>query len=182
MRRELWILLFAGNVWYFGEGMLGPLFAVFASRIGGDILEIAWAWAVFLIVSGILTIVVGKISDKYDKRRLMIAGYALNAVATFGYLFVSDTATLFAVQILLGIANALATPTWDALVDKYSGRKQDGTVWGLADGLPQIVTGIAAVCGALVLTYSSFTVLFFAMGCVQVAAAILQYRILYKAR
>ena len=31
------ILLIADNLWYFGEGMLGPLFAIFAQKIGGDI-------------------------------------------------------------------------------------------------------------------------------------------------
>jgi len=38
-------LLYGANFWYFSEGLLGPLFAVFAERIGGDVLDIAWAWA-----------------------------------------------------------------------------------------------------------------------------------------
>lgn len=31
------ILLLGANIWYFGEGMMGPLFAVFAEKVGGDI-------------------------------------------------------------------------------------------------------------------------------------------------
>lgn len=31
-----------------GEGMPDPLFAVFAQRIGGKILDITWAWAIQL--------------------------------------------------------------------------------------------------------------------------------------
>ena len=33
------ILLLGANIWYFGEGMMGPLFAVFAEKVGGDILK-----------------------------------------------------------------------------------------------------------------------------------------------
>ena len=85
------ILLYGGNLWSLGAGMFGPLFAVFAERIGGDILDISWAWATYLIVTGILIILIGKISDKRNnKEKLMMWGYALNAVFTFGYIFVSN--------------------------------------------------------------------------------------------
>ena len=35
LNKNLKILLYGGNIWYFAEGMLGPLFAVFTERIGG---------------------------------------------------------------------------------------------------------------------------------------------------
>ena len=55
------ILLLGANLWYFGEGMLGPLFAVFSEKVGGDILDITWAWAAYLVVTGVCYIVVGKL-------------------------------------------------------------------------------------------------------------------------
>jgi hypothetical protein len=45
MNRFTKVLMTGSLLWYFGDGMLGPLFVVFAERIGGNILEIAWAWA-----------------------------------------------------------------------------------------------------------------------------------------
>ena len=90
------VLRYSSNIWYLAEGMLGPLFAVFAQKIGGNVFDVAWAWALFLIIDGLLIVVVGKISDKYIKGNiLMVAGYALNALFTFGYLFVHSTAELF---------------------------------------------------------------------------------------
>src|SRR3990167_2426171 len=107
------ILLYGSNIWYFGEGMLGPLFAVFTERIGGDILDISWAWATYLIITGILYIVVGKYIDgKHSKSKVMVFGYALNAIFTFSFLFVSSPWHLFIVQAGLGVAAAMATPTW----------------------------------------------------------------------
>lgn len=178
MNRYVKILLYGGNIWYFGEGMLGPLFAVFTERIGGDILDITWAWATYLIVAGVLYMVVGKLSDgKKNKEKLMVIGYTLNAIFTFGFLFVSSTTHLFIVQTGLGIAAALATPTWNALYAKHEDRKHDGYQWGLAGGEAQIFTGIAVVTGGLIVSYFSFKVLFVTMGIIQIIAAIYQAQI-----
>ena len=162
--------------------MFGPLFAVFAEKIGGDILDISWAWATYLIVTGILVIFIGKLSDKQiSKEKFMIWGYALNALFTFGYLLVSSPLHLFFIQIGLGIAAALSMPTWEALYSKYEDKKHEGYEWGLAGGEAQIIMGIAMVVGGLIVNYLSFKVLFITMGVVQLVATIYQARILnYK--
>jgi len=181
MNKRIKILLHGSNLWYFGTGMLGPLFAVFAERIGGDILDISWAWATYLIITGLFIILIGKISDRNDnKEKLMVAGYALNAIFTFGYLFVSAPWHLFFVQVGLGIASALAMPTWEALYAKYEDRKHAGFEWGLVGGEGQILMGIAIVIGGFVVNYFSFKALFIIMGTVQVIAALYQARILRK--
>ncbi len=173
------ILLVGSSFWYFGEGMLGPLFAIFAERIGGDILEITWAWATYVLAIGILTLILGKYSDKCNKGKMMILGYGLNAIFTLGYLFVKTPVSLLLVQAGLGLACALATPTWDALYSEHVNRKKEGNAWGLADGLPYLVTGISIIIGGLIVTYYSFNYLFITMGIIQILATIYQARILY---
>lgn len=174
------ILLIGANIWYFGEGMLGPLFAVFAEKVGGDILDITWAWATYLIVTGICYIVVGKlINKKTYKAQVMVAGYILNAIFTFCYLFVHNPWQLFMVQAGLGVAEAIGTPAWDALYAKNVDEEHDTFAWGMASGQSQIVTGIAFVAGGLISHYISFSALFITMGIIQTIAAIVQSRILY---
>ncbi|MCA9478239.1 MAG: MFS transporter [Nanoarchaeota archaeon] len=181
LNRNIKILLYGGNIWYFGEGMLGPLFAIFTGRVGGDILDISWAWATYLILAGLLYIVVGNLTDKYDnKEKVMVLGYALNALFTFGYLLVSSPWHLFFVQAGLGIAAAMATPTWDALYAKHEDRKKSGHQWGLAGGEAEIITGIALVIGGYIVSLTSFATLFLIMGCIQVIATIYQAQILKK--
>src|SRR3989344_874012 len=165
LNKKLRILLYGANIWYFGEGMFGPLFAIFAERVGGDILDVSWAWAIYLIFAGILYLVFGRISDKYDvKEKLMIAGYALNAIFTFAYLFVSTPTHLFIVQAGLGLAVAMATPAWFALYSDYENRKHSGFQWGLSEGGAKIITGIAIVIGGYIVSYTSFKTLFIIMG------------------
>jgi MFS family permease len=173
------ILLIGANIWYFGEGMLGPLFAVFAERVGGDILDITWAWATYLIMTGIFYIISGKlISGKKYKAAVMVFGYGLNAVFTFCYLFVSSPLQLFFVQAGLGLAEAIGTPAWDSLYAQNVDRETDSYAWGMASGQSQIVTGLAVVGGGLIVHYTSFNILFIMMGVLQIIATVIQAKIL----
>ena len=67
------ILLIASSLWYFGEGLFGPLFAIYAEKIGGDLLDITWAWAAYLMATGIFYVIVGKfINHSIYKKQVMI--------------------------------------------------------------------------------------------------------------
>lgn len=179
INKNIRVLLFGASIWYIAEGMLGPLFAVYTETIGGGILDITWAWAVYLIVAGILYIIVGKLTDDHkNKKGIMVLGYALNALCTFGYLLVTTPDQLFLVQAGLGVAAALATPTWNALYAGYEDKKHAGLEWGLADGTRQIITACAIIIGGYIVSYASFQTLFLIMGTIQVIATIYQTRIL----
>jgi len=172
-------LLLGANIWYFGEGMMGPLFAVFAEKIGGDILDITWAWATYLVITGLLYILVGKlINGKKHKERVMVLGYTLNALITFCYLFVKSPFQLFMVQAGLGIAEAIGTPAWDALYAKTLGDEMDSYAWGLSTGASQVVTGVAFALGGLITQFISFEALFITMGVVQIMAAVVTSQLL----
>ncbi|PIR03990.1 MAG: MFS transporter [Candidatus Magasanikbacteria bacterium CG11_big_fil_rev_8_21_14_0_20_39_34] len=179
MNKNIKILLLGANIWFFGEGLLGPLFAVYTQKVGGDVLDISWAWATYLILAGCLYILVGKLTDKHNnKEKVMVIGYALNAIMTFGYLLVSVPWHLFVVQAGLGVAVAMSTPTWNALYAKYSDKEYDGFLWGLAGGMAQICTGLAIIVGGYIVSYGSFKILFITMGTLQTISTIYQAQIL----
>ena len=78
---------------------MGPMLAVFTERVGGDILDIAWSWSIFLTVTGIFYIITGTfLNNNPYKARVMLLSYALNVLFTFGYLFVSNPQELFIVR------------------------------------------------------------------------------------
>lgn len=178
MNRVEKILLYSSDLWYLGEGMLGPLFAIFAQRVGGSIFDLTWAWGAYLVAAGANTILIGKLSDeKLSKSKLMVLGYWLNALFTFAYIFVGGPLSLFLVQVGLGFAAALATPTWQALYAKYQNKNKSGTVWGLFSGESKIISGLAVILGGFVINHLSFVWLFVLMGIVQTLAALYQSKI-----
>ncbi|MCX6211885.1 MAG: MFS transporter [Bacteroidetes bacterium] len=173
------ILLIASSLWYFGEGLFGPLFALYAEKIGGDLLDITWAWAAYLMATGFFYVLVGKLVNKSKyKKQVMILGYGLNALLTFGYIFVHNTQQLFLIQIGLGIAEALSAPIWDSLFAHHLEDNTNTFHWSIANGHPHFVSGIAIAIGGLIANYISFEALFITMGIIQTIATIIQARIL----
>jgi len=160
--------------------LFGPLFAVFSQKVGGDLLDITWAWSAYLIVTGLMYLFVGRAlqNSKYQER-VMVIGYALNTLFTFSYLMVDSVMTLFFVQIGLGIAESLSTPIWDSLFANDLDGKNNTFLWGLATGHTHFVTGIAVAIGGLITYYISFHMLFIIMGTIQALATIIQARLLF---
>jgi sugar phosphate permease len=174
------ILLLGSNLWIFADGMLGPLFAVFTERVGGNILDLTWAWAIYLGITGVGVMIVGKQSDKMNKgkERLLVIGYGLTALFTLSYLFVSSTFDLFLVQAGLGVALAMANPTWYALYDKHAPKKNNGQTWGMADGQGKLFTAVAILIGGFIVQQFSFEALFLSMGLIQVLATVYMAKVL----
>jgi len=174
------ILLIASGLWFFGEGLFGPLFAVYAEKVGGDLLDITWAWAIYSIALGLMYFGFGKILNRSRyKVRVMILGYALNTIFTFSYILVHHTWQLFIIQIGFALAESMSTPTWDALFAQNLEDPGDSFLWGIAGGQSHLLTGIAIAIGGLITYYISFNALFIIMGCIQLLATIMQTRILF---
>lgn len=172
-------LLFANNLWYLSEGMLGPLFGIFCAKFHSSPLDISWVWALYLISVGIVVIGLGYISDFLNKEKLLVVGYALQTIFTFCYILVGTKTQLALLQIGLGISGGLSTTTWYALYARFEDKSHEGLSWGLANGLSSIYTGVALLCGGLIIAYTSFEILFFTMGIVQLIATIYVSRLIY---
>jgi len=179
------ILLWSSNLWGLGSGMLGPLYAVYAQDIGGDILGLGWIYACYLAVMGMGVILVGRYADsgKSMHAKLLVAGAILGTAATYGYVFVTSIWGLLFVQVMIGVATALREPSWYALYDHFSGDgSHDGYIWGLSSGLWYLFQGLALLVGAYIASEHSFTALFLVMGTMLLIstlyhARILQYRV-----
>jgi MFS family permease len=178
------IMLTSFAIWMFGWGMLGPLYATFAEGIGGDVMDLAWVYGVFLIVTGLGVFVVGYYTDRYGPEYFLLAGFTLSAFATYGYLLVETMVGLLVVQVLWGIALALSDSTWYTLYDRYSGSgENDGYIWGLSSGFGWILRGVGMILAGYLVTTYSFDVLFIVMGTILLVAAIYQAKILrYRVR
>ncbi|KTD75148.1 MFS transporter [Legionella waltersii] len=174
-------LLFANNLWYLSEGMLGPLFGIFCAKFQSSPLDISWVWALYLISVGVVVIGLGYLSDFIYKEKLLVLGYALQTIFTFCYILVSNKHQLALLQVGLGISGGLSTTTWYALYARYEDKTHEGLTWGLANGLSSIYTGIALLCGGLVIANFSFEVLFTIMGCIQFIATIYVSKLVFFA-
>jgi predicted MFS family arabinose efflux permease len=156
----------------FAEGIITPIYAIFVQKIGGDILEATGAVATFLIVSGVATIVIHRTKwSQRNRKMLMIVGWLVWVLGIAMYLIISDLITLFLAQVLIALGNATANPAFDAELDDHTDEKIKSYEWGLFEALQDILSGIAAIAGGLVVTFLGFQTLIYCM----IAAATLSF-------
>ena len=164
MHKQLKLFLVVDGIYALAFGMLGPIYAVFVQRIGGGILEAGTAWAIFMIVSGIGMLFMGKLQDKLSKdKHVLVAGYALRSLGFLGYYFVSNVPQMFMLQIFLGLSVVVISPATYSFYGNYVDKKKLAFQWTAWESTWFILQGIAALIGSFLASLFGFKTLFLVM-------------------
>lgn len=157
------ILLVSDAFFLLSGALLGPIYALFVEKIGGDLFDASWTFAIFMLTAGAVVLLLGLWEDRAKhQRKFVIAGYAIAMLGYFGYLFVGSTLSLFLVQIVLGLAVALKDPAYDALFSK-SDTKHLALAWGEWEAVDYFAWGGGALIGGLIAQNFGFQVLLWCM-------------------
>lgn len=166
------VLLLTDAFYLLAGGLLGPIYALFVQKIGGDLLDASTTFAFFMFTAGIVVFLLALWEDKVKhQKKFVIAGYGLGMVGALGYLFVSSTTELFIVQIVLGLAVALKDPAYDALFS--SSQKHLALAWGEWEAVDYFALGGGALAGGLIADRFGFQVLLWGMFGLSVMAFLL---------
>jgi MFS family permease len=179
LRRDSKILLRASLSAYFALGLLIPIYAVFVQSIGGNVLDAGIAYAIFTISTGLFILLFG--TSKFFSnhiRTMIVIGYILLALGFLSYLFVKTPIGLFSVELIIGVAMGVLDPAWDAVFSAKLEEKQGSKQWALWAGSTNIVTGISAVVGGLIVSHFSFRALFLIMFAFGILSAIISFGVL----
>ncbi len=161
MKRGVRFLLLTDAWATLALGMIGPIYAIFVEKIGGDILEASWAYFAFMISSGVALYVFGKLEDKIkNKQWFLTGGYAIISLGCLSYLFVENQTMLILTQILLGLGSAILSPVFDSLYSQFVEKKHAASEWGDWEAMGYVVTAIAALLGGYIATKFGFKTLF----------------------
>lgn len=173
MRTSFKILLFADAITLFAGALLGPIYAIYVQKIGGDILEASGAFAVFSLVSAVLIFIIGRFEDRVKEQELLIvAGYAIIGFGYFGYLFVETPLQLFLLQGLLGVGIAIELPAIDSTYSKHLDHRRSAYNWGAWEAMNRLTLGAGALVGGGIVTMFGFPTLFVVMGALSLASAL----------
>ena len=145
--------------------MLGPIYALFVEKVGGDLFDASLASGVFAFVAGVTTLISGKFSDKLKENEIVIAaGYATMGIGFLAYFWVESVGALFAVQAVIGLGEAIYSPAFDAVYSKHLNRARAGLQWGAWEAMNYFTAAIGAVVGGILVSRFGFSVLFLAMA------------------
>ncbi len=176
--KALRILLTTNALILLSGAMLGPIYALFVEKTGGDLMDASLAGGAFSAAAGLVTLISGKYSDKVKEQELIVAiGYMIIGLGFISYAFVNSMLALFAVQVLIGMGEAIYSPAFDAVYSNHLSIQKSGSQWGAWESMNYFTSAGGAVLGGTVVTIFGFRSLFFIMASLCFLSAIYIYRL-----
>ena len=163
--KPLKTLFIFNGIFVFAGSLLGPLYALYVGTVDKNILSVSITWASFFVASFIFTIIVSKVGDKIkEKRYLLMAGFLVRAVAWFMFIFAGNVFHFVLLQTLLGLGEALGTPTFYAIFAEHLDRGKHIREYADWKLIVNGTTAVGTIIGGLVVTTLGFSWLFAAMS------------------
>lgn len=123
--RESWIALAGLSAVFLFEMLDNSILNVALPSIGRSLdastVALQWVTGVYAVVFGGLMLAFGAVADRFGRRRVMLIGLALLALASLATFWVTDAGELIAVRAAMGVAAAMTTPGSAALAFRLFG-------------------------------------------------------------
>lgn len=127
-RRILVTLLAAIFVALLGVGIVVPIMPLYAEGLGASSTMLGLMVAGFSISRGVLQPIVGGMSDRRGRRRFMLAGLAIYALAGPLYVVAGSVVDLILIRIFQGVGSAMIVPIAMSYVGDLAPDGQEGRV------------------------------------------------------
>ncbi len=165
INKSLKILFLFNGIFVFAAMLLGPLYAVYVETIDANILSISVTWSVFLVSATLFTLIVQRKGDGIkEKEYLMMAGFLIRGISWFLFIFAGSIWHLIIIQILIGLGEALGSPSFDAIFAEHLDKGmqiREYSTWKL---IVNASNALAAILGGIIVYFFGFSFLFIIMS------------------
>jgi len=111
------------------------LLMVKANEVGVKVAFIPLVYLVTSIVSVLLAIPMGSLSDRIGKEKILIAGFLIYAIVYYGFGITGSTVTIVALFALYGLYSAATDGIQKAFVSDITDKNKQGTGMGIYNAL-----------------------------------------------
>ncbi|MFC1638980.1 MFS transporter [Patescibacteria group bacterium] len=175
-RRAMRVLLGTNALILLAGAMLAPIYALFVEEVGGDLLDASLTGAAFALAAGIAALFAGRIADRVKEAELIVAaGYVIIGACFLALTQVRGIYGLLVVQVVIGLAEATYSPSFDALFSKHLDRRRAGAAWGTWEAMAYFMTAAGALVGGFVASFWGFNALFVLMAALSFASGVYIY-------
>src|SRR6476646_9651452 len=116
---------------YVGTGMVIPVRVLYAEAHGASLAVIGAMATAFLVSNFLFQSPMGWIGDRWGRKRIMLAGLAMQAVISLLYIFVTDPVMFVGLRLLEGVASATMLPSARALIADTIAPERRGEAYGI---------------------------------------------------
>jgi MFS family permease len=149
-KKTLYILSLALFISLIGIGIVVPFLSIFAGDFGAAGVWVGAVFSAFALSRTLAMPYFGRLSDRIEKKRIIIAGLAGYAVISIGYIFVSSIEGLVVVRLLHGLSSAMIAPVAMAYLGELAVPGEEGQFMGVFQGVTMLGFGAGPMLGGFI--------------------------------
>ena len=147
-----------------GVGIILPLLPIYAENLGATGIWLGVIFAGFSISRTIIMPVAGRLSDYRGRKLILGIGLFAFALTSLGYIWANDTASLFLIRFLQGIASGMILPIAQAYIGDIAPEGEEGKWMGYFNATFFTGFGFGPLMGGIVTEHLGMNAAFYAMG------------------
>ena len=156
-----------------GFGIISPLLPVYATSVGATGLWLGIIFAGFSVSRTFLMPVMGRLSDKQSKKRIIVLGLLLYTVISVLYIFASDVYFLTLVRMFHGLASVMVVPIAMAIVGEISVEGEEGIQMSTISTSRVLGRGFGPLIGGAIYAAFGMSSVFLVMSGLSVVAFVM---------
>ena len=174
MRSRPFIVLYvAVFVATFGISLVSPLLPVYAENLGATGVWIGFTFASFAITHSISGPLIGRLSDRYQRKPFIILGLLCYLAAALGYLTADSFAQIIAFRMLSGVGSGLIFSVARADIGEMVPSGYEGRWFGVFATADIIGFGSGPMFAGLIRGWLGFDAVFIAMALIMGASTLI---------
>ena len=147
-----------------GVGIILPLLPIYAENLGATGIWLGVIFAGFSISRTIIMPVAGRLSDRRGRKLILGIGLFAFALTSLGYIWANDTASLFLIRFLQGIASGMILPIAQAYIGDIAPEGEEGKWMGYFNATFFTGFGFGPLMGGILTEHLGMNAAFYAMG------------------
>lgn len=147
-----------------GVGIIAPLLPIYAEELGATDIWVGIIFASFSISRSIFMPFVGRLSDRYGRKRFITIGILIYSLISLGYIWANDITHLTIVRLIHGAASAMIIPIAQAYIGEIAPEGEEGKWMGSFNAAFFSGFGFGPLLGGLLTDHFGMDFAFYAMG------------------
>src|SRR5437660_1699417 len=136
--------------------------------------QLQWVVDAYNLVFAALLLTSGSLSDRAGRKGMLLAGLAVFGLASVAGGFTTSPAELIAARAVMGLGAAMIFPaTLSLITNVFTGRAERARAIGLWGANAGVAIALGPIVGGWLLEHFTWSSIFFAMGPVAAAGALL---------
>ena len=163
-RNILFTLLASIFITLLGIGIIAPLMPIYATRLGASGIGLGLMVAGFSVSRGVLQPFVGGLSDRHGRKRFLVVGLLIYALAGVTYTLAASVEHLVLIRVFHGVGSAMVIPIAMAYIGDLAPVGEEGRYMGMLNIALFSGIGGGPVIGGLFLDTLGMNSAFYAMA------------------